>query len=473
MSRRSAFAVAASALILTSIGVTTPAALADPVRPEVVNGRDPSPGEIRPLVYVSAGGYSCGGTLVDTLHVVTAGHCSVNNTNATFRPSQVTVSWGPSTYFYDLDRYPVTQVTTHPDYDPQTLDNDIAVLTLAAPIPGATPMPIASVAESEADLAAGKSVRSAGYGNLSFDGQASDYLKVADLTVMSDSVCGSDGSERIGGITFYGIGANTDHFVCAIGVESGTRNIVDTCQGDSGGPLFGGTTTPYLLGVVSSGYGCAGVDEDGPMPQKTPGIYTRVSAYLPWLAEQGVDTGSTTSTAPRIVSAVPGVGSLTVVVAPGSGGSVENYQIYVENTADPSDTWYCDVPPTEDTCGFSDLTPGAQYAVTVRYEGSEEVSDPVYVTVDDVPSTAPPVKPKITKGWNMGGGRVKLKVRVGQQPEGTLVWVQCTSEALTKTATVKKGRANLRLDTGWRYSCKAIAENEAGRKTSKKFVFNL
>ncbi|MEK9809572.1 MAG: fibronectin type III domain-containing protein, partial [Candidatus Nanopelagicales bacterium] len=199
----------------------------------------------------------------------------------------------------------------------------------------------------------------------------------------------------------------------------------------------------------------------------------RVSAYLPWLAEQGVDTGSTTSTAPRIVSAVPGVGSLTVVVAPGSGGSVENYQIYVENTADPSDAWYCDVPPTEDTCGFPDLTPGAQYVVTVRYEGSEEVSDPVYVTLDDVPSIAAPVKPKITKGWDMGGGRVKLKVRVGQQPEGTLVWVQCTSTAMTKTAKVKKGRANLRLATGWRYSCKAIAENEAGRATSKAFRFKI
>ena len=419
MPRHRAFAVAASLALITSLTATAPAALAGPVGPEVVNGRNPSPGEIRPLVYVSAGGYSCGGTLVDSLHVVTAGHCSVNDSGDTFSPSRVKVYWAATTYFYDLDVYSVTDVTTHPKYNSQTLDNDIAVLTLASPIPGATPMAIASVSESKAQLGAGKSVRSAGYGNLSFDGQASDYLKVADLTVMSDSVCGSrSGSENIDGVTFYGMGVNTAHFVCAIGVVPGTKKIIDTCQGDSGGPLFSGSGTPVLLGVVSSGYGCAGVDENGPMSEKTPGIYTRVSAYLDWLTAQGVDVEGTTTTAPRVVSAIPGLDSLTVVVAPGSGGSFDNYQIYVENTADAGDAWYCTLPSTEDTCLFPDLTPGAEYAVTGRDEGSEDVSDPVYVTIDVAPLIAPPVTPTITKGWDMGGGKVKLKVRVGDQPEG-------------------------------------------------------
>jgi secreted trypsin-like serine protease len=473
MSRRRVLAVSASALILASIGVTTPAALADPVRPQVVNGRDPSPGEIRSLVSVSAGGYWCGGTLVDPLHVITAGHCSVNDNGSTFRPSQVTVRWGSSKYFDEQRTYAVAQVTTHPEYDRNTLDNDIAVLTLANPISGATSMAVASVAESQAVLTARNSVRSAGYGRLSFTGAGSDVLQVADLTVMSDSVCGSrNGSERIDGITFYGVDVDTAHFVCAIGVVPGTTRIIDTCQGDSGGPLFSNDATPRLVGVVSSGYGCAGVDDNGPMAEKTPGIYTRVSAYLPWLTSQGVDIGTAAPT-PRIVSAVPGADSLLVVVTSDGNVNFDNYQIYVENTASAEDAWYCTVPKGEDSCLFDDLTPGAEYAVTVRYEGSEEVSEPTYVTISVVPSVTPPVRPEITKGWDMGGGKVKIKVRVGQQPESTKVWVRCTSKVKKANATVKNGRANLRLTPGAKYSCKAIAENVAGRAVSKVFRFRL
>lgn len=44
-------------------------------------------------------------------------------------------------------------------------------------------------------------------------------------------------------------------------------------QGDSGGPLmFPVKNTYYLIGIVSSGYGCG---EPG-----YPGIYTRVTSFL-------------------------------------------------------------------------------------------------------------------------------------------------------------------------------------------------
>ena len=58
----------------------------------------------------------------------------------------------------------------------------------------------------------------------------------------------------------------------------------DSCNIDSGGPLV---TRDYrrgysLIGVVSFGYGCAQPDSYG--------VYTEVSYYLDWIAEQyGLD----------------------------------------------------------------------------------------------------------------------------------------------------------------------------------------
>ncbi|KAH9368790.1 hypothetical protein HPB48_012435 [Haemaphysalis longicornis] len=49
-------------------------------------------------------------------------------------------------------------------------------------------------------------------------------------------------------------------------------------QGDSGGPLLALSNRRYVVvGVVAAGDGCA-------LP-KTPGIYTRVTAFLPWIMD--------------------------------------------------------------------------------------------------------------------------------------------------------------------------------------------
>lgn len=66
----------------------------------------------------------------------------------------------------------------------------------------------------------------------------------------------------------------TSGMVCA-GASDPPR---DACQGDSGGPLVVNYT---LVGIVSWGEGCADT--------AYPGVYTRVSNYHSWVAQNIAD----------------------------------------------------------------------------------------------------------------------------------------------------------------------------------------
>lgn len=70
-------------------------------------------------------------------------------------------------------------------------------------------------------------------------------------------------------------GAFTSRMLCAGSIQPERR--VDSCRGDSGGPLvcerLGGGWVVY--GVTSWGHACR--------TQQSPGVYTKVSAFSPWI----------------------------------------------------------------------------------------------------------------------------------------------------------------------------------------------
>uniref|UniRef100_A0A8C2TYB2 Neurotrypsin n=1 Tax=Coturnix japonica TaxID=93934 RepID=A0A8C2TYB2_COTJA len=67
----------------------------------------------------------------------------------------------------------------------------------------------------------------------------------------------------------------TNRMICAGNLSEDKR--VDSCQGDSGGPLMCQKSNGrwIILGITSWGYGCGRKD--------SPGVYTKVSRYIPWI----------------------------------------------------------------------------------------------------------------------------------------------------------------------------------------------
>ena len=103
-----------------------------------------------------------------------------------------------------------------------------------------------------------------GWGRTSSSGPHSNILQEATVTTMTNSQCRSS-SHRHDRIT--------ENMICA---QAAGR---DACNGNSGGPLavLGQDGSYSQIGVVSWGKGCA--------RQGYPGVYTRLTALLPWLTQ--------------------------------------------------------------------------------------------------------------------------------------------------------------------------------------------
>lgn len=221
---------------------------------EIVGGDRASIADHGYAVFLATGdGFQyCGGTLVAGDKVVTAAHCVAGH-----QPADVVVVAGREDKQSDAGTTSaVTRMWVHPEFTDVRSGSDVAVLTLAKRLPYETVDP---AGEDDADLYRPGVVGTIlGWGHTSVDGDASRFLRKAEVPMIADPSC-----ER----SYPAFKA--EGMVCA-GVEQGG---VDACQGDSGGPLI---VAGKLAGITSWGEGCAA-------PGK-PGVYTRVAAFHDELA---------------------------------------------------------------------------------------------------------------------------------------------------------------------------------------------
>ncbi len=260
---------------LLAVSIPSPAAARGP--DYVVNGTTTTNGEWPFLVGIldrpTANPYQaqfCGGSIVAAQVVLTAAHCVDDRTAASL---DVLVG---ATFLVGGEgtRVAVDGIEVHPDWDPDTSDNDLALLHVVASL---GPAPIAVVPPGLEGLwAPTTTLQSAGWGctdvNANGSCVAGGYpteLHEGSISARSDLEC----------TLALGAAYHATTMRCA-GDSSPTGEATDTCQGDSGGPLVARPDglAPVLVGIVSWGYECG----------ELPGAYTRLEHYRSWLHTNGV-----------------------------------------------------------------------------------------------------------------------------------------------------------------------------------------
>ncbi|XP_068164977.1 complement factor I [Antennarius striatus] len=204
----------------------------------------------------------CGGAYIGGCWVITAAHCVRPNPSAFLVKFSL---WKRRTAQSTTDIVPVKDIFIHPNYNPVTYENDIALVQLENlpytdkclhdnPAVSAICVPWSSQI-----FQPNHTCTISGWGR-TLEGKASRVLRWANVSLITDC-------ER-----FY-----KDRFKPGMLCAGDLDGNVDSCQGDSGGPLVckDEVGVSYLWGIVSWGERCG--------HSGFPGVYTKVAHYFEWI----------------------------------------------------------------------------------------------------------------------------------------------------------------------------------------------
>ena len=200
--------------------------------------------------------------MVGDKYVITSAHCTVG-----YDPSGLFVQLGDTSLDTNQEvasfTKAVSRIINHPNYNTQTVANDISILVLASRI-SLTDYPNIKPACLPASGAVfpGEAIVT-GWATVGYGSYANSWLHEVGVTIFADGNCGSWNNWM------------TDDMICAGLMEGGK----DACYGDIGGPLVvadpAQNNAMTLAGVASFG-GCG----------DSLGIYSEVSHNINWARNQ-------------------------------------------------------------------------------------------------------------------------------------------------------------------------------------------
>ncbi|CAK1543146.1 unnamed protein product [Leptosia nina] len=201
----------------------------------------------------------CSGSLLSPTRVLTAAHC---NHDGRTTAQDITVVLGSNRLFTGGERIDSNGIVVHDDWNPDTVENDIAVVFIPAITFTDLIQPI-NLPDPERELFLSGTAIASGYG-LTKDGESisrNQLISSVILPIITNDKC----KEVYGDIV-------RETTICTDG-----RDGHGTCNGDSGGPLAVDVDNErVLIGVTSFGarVGC----EKG-----YPAAFTRVTSYVSWI----------------------------------------------------------------------------------------------------------------------------------------------------------------------------------------------
>ncbi|KAK2542035.1 Tmprss9 [Columba livia] len=205
--------------------------------------------------------HKCGAVLIADRWLLSAAHCF-----DIYSDPKMWVAFLGTPFLNGIDgkTEKIFRIYKHPFYNVYSLDYDVALLELNAPVKFSSTIRPICLPDSSHIFHEGARCFITGWGSTKEGGLMSKHLQKAAVNVIADQACKK----------FYPVQISS-RMLCA-GFPLGT---VDSCSGDAGGPLACQEPSGrwFLAGITSWGYGCA--------RPYFPGVYTKVTAVQGWIAQ--------------------------------------------------------------------------------------------------------------------------------------------------------------------------------------------